>query len=187
MEREEEKPRENEVQLVLFSLAGEEYGVEIHQVREIARMMEITEVPNAPEFISGIVNLRGRVIVVADLRKIFNLKPREAKRIVIAEIGRNVLGVVVDEVTGILKISEGDIRRAPGIIVEKIHADYLKGVAILGERMIILLDLEKVLSEEELVRLIEARTRTPREEKPRLMDAEVEERARKFEGKAEEG
>ena len=141
------------VQLVIFDLEGEEYGVDIMDVREIMKKAQITPVPNSPQFIAGIVNVRGTIDVVVDLAKRFNLKTsKDAKRehIINVERGDNLYGMVVDEVTEVLRIPKDTIEPAPAIISQEIGADYVKGVAIVEDRLLILLDTEKVLDEKKL-------------------------------------
>lgn len=144
-----------EKQFVVFQLSKETYGVDISQVSEIITMQQITKVPHTIEFIEGIINLRGRVIPVVDLRKRFGLPFDEMTRntrIVVIEIGGNTLGMIVDGVSEVLRISS-DIVEAPPQAVTSADADYLEGVAKLEDRLIILLNLEKVLNQQEKLEL----------------------------------
>ena len=141
------------LQLVIFQLGGEEFGVEIMQVQEIIRMPEITRIPQSPEYVEGVINLRGKIIVVINLDNRFALNSKELdddSRIIIVEVGDNVIGIIVDSVSEVLRLSASNVDPAPEIISTKIKADYLKGVGKLDDRLLILLDLEKVLSDEEL-------------------------------------
>ena len=141
------------LQLVIFQLGGEEFGVEIMQVQEIIRMPEITRIPQSPEYVEGVINLRGKIIVVINLDTRFDLNSKELdddSRIIIVEVGENVVGMVVDSVSEVLRLATSSVEAAPEIISSKIKADYLKGVGKLDDRLLILLDLERVLSEEEL-------------------------------------
>ena len=141
------------LQLVIFQLGGEEFGVEIMQVQEIIRMPEITRIPQSPEYVEGVINLRGKIIVVINLDTRFDLNSKELdddSRIIIVEVGDNVVGMVVDSVSEVLRLATSSVEAAPEIISSKIKADYLKGVGKLDDRLLILLDLERVLSEEEL-------------------------------------
>jgi len=147
---------ENLLQLVIFQLAGEEFGVEIMQVQEIIRMPDITRIPQSPEYVGGIINLRGKIIVVINLDTRFDLHSKELdddSRIIIVEIGENVVGMVVDSVSEVLRLSTANVEPAPEIIKAKIEADYLRGVGKLDDRLLILLDLEKVLSGEEMAQV----------------------------------
>ena len=141
------------LQLVIFQLGGEEFGVEIMQVQEIIRMPEITRIPQSPEYVEGVINLRGKIIVVISLDTRFGLNSKELdddSRIIIVEVGDNVVGMVVDSVSEVLRLASSNVEPAPEIISTKIQADYLKGVGKLDDRLLILLDLERVLSDEEL-------------------------------------
>ena len=141
------------LQLVIFQLGGEEFGVEIMQVQEIIRMPEITRIPQSPEYVEGVINLRGKIIVVINLDTRFGLNSKELdddSRIIIVEVGDNVVGMVVDSVSEVLRLSTSNVEQAPEIISTKIRADYLKGVGKLDDRLLILLDLERVLSDEEM-------------------------------------
>jgi len=146
------------IQLVVFELMGEEYAVDIMDVREIMKMEEVTPVPNSPDFIEGIINVRGTIDVIVDLARRFNLKETgKAKRghIINVERGENLYGLIVDEVSEVLRIPKDTIEAAPGIISQEIRADYVKGVALVEDRLLILLDLDKVLSEIELTKIAE--------------------------------
>jgi purine-binding chemotaxis protein CheW len=138
------------LQLVTFRLAEEEYALDILTVREINRMMEITRVPRSPDFIEGVVNLRGNVIPIIDLRKRFGLPPREpdkSTRIIVTEIGRRVVGFIVDTVTEVLRIRSDTVE--PPSEITGIDAEYIKGVGKVEDRLLILLDVEKVLTRTE--------------------------------------
>ena len=144
-------------QVITFELDKEEYAVPILDAREILRIPEIIEVPGVPPFVKGIFNLRGQIVVVIDLEKRFALKrehPMEPRDVIIAEVGGTIFGVVVDEVTGVLRAPVTSIKPTPALVSSKIHTDYLNGVIVLEEspaRILLLLDLPKILSEEELL------------------------------------
>ena len=140
-----------EEQLVVFDLAAETYGVDIGAVREIIRMQDITKVPGAPEFVEGIINLRGNVIPVLDLRKRFRLDVGtrdKDNRILVVDIGGQDIGVVVDAVTEVLRITPDSVE-PPSSVITTADSVYLLGIVKLEGRLVILLDLEKVLSESE--------------------------------------
>ncbi|MCH7544078.1 MAG: chemotaxis protein CheW [Proteobacteria bacterium] len=137
-----------EKQLVIFDLAEETYGVDIGSVREIIRIQEITKVPRTPEFVEGVINLRGKVIPVIDLRKRFGFRKTEATkdtRIVVVDIGGADIGVVVDAVTEVLRLSADAVEPPTGVITNA-DSDYLLGIAKLETRLIILLDLQRALA-----------------------------------------
>lgn len=146
---EEHKLAEANLQLVIFRLRDEEFGIEINQVREILSLIDITPIPVSDEYIIGVINLRGEVIPVIDLARQFGLPvssslPKTA-RIVVIEAVDNTVGVIVDEVPQVIKISAGKIEPAPEIIQKSIRS-YIKGVGKLEDRLIILLDLYKLLN-----------------------------------------
>ena len=137
-----------ETQLVVFDLASEYYGVDIGDVREIIRMQSVTRVPGAPEFVEGVINLRGRVVPVVDLRKRLKLNVNEQtkeSRIVVVDISGRDVGVIVDAVTEVLRIPLSSIE-PPSSMVTNSDSDYLRGIAKLESKLVILLDLNKVLS-----------------------------------------
>ena len=139
---------ETEKQLVVFDLADEGYGVDIGSVREIIRMQDITQVPRTPEFVEGVINLRGKVIPVVDLRKRFGFPEADATkdtRIVVVDIGGQDIGVVVDAVTEVLRIG-ADAVEPPSSLITTADSEYLLGIAKLETRLIILLDLQQALS-----------------------------------------
>ncbi len=148
------------IQLVNFRLRDEEFGVDIGSVKEIIRVSEITHIPDAPSFIHGVTNLRGQIIAVIDLARQFGLAPRqdlpESARIVVTEIRDQTVGMLVDEVPEVLKIPAGDIEPAPVVIQTEVRKDYIKGVGKLDNRLIILLDLEKLLAPQEVPELTKA-------------------------------
>ncbi len=144
------------LQLVVFQLGGEEFGVEIMQVQEIIRMPDITRIPQSPDYVEGVINLRGKIIVVVNLDTKFDLHSKELdddSRIVIVEVSNNVIGMIVDSVSEVMRLSASNVEPAPDIISTKIQADYLKGVGKLDDRLLILLDLERVLNEDEVAQV----------------------------------
>lgn len=153
--RENEKTANKEYKVVVFRLGEEEYGVDILQVKTIERMMKITRVPKAPSFVEGVVNLRGEIIPIIDLRKRFDLPAREVSEnthIIVVKIEDLVVGMIVDGVTEVMSISQEAIELPPAII-GGINAAYLKGVAKVDNRLIILLNLDRILNIEEISQL----------------------------------
>ena len=148
--REEKKAVEATEHLATFFLAGEEYGVDVRMVQEIIRVAEVTQVPRAPEFVKGVINLRGRIIPVIDLKRKLALgeveRSRQA-RIVVVKVRERLMGLLVDGASQVLKVPVSLIEAAPDEVVE-IDASYIRGVAKLETRLIILVDLPKVLSAE---------------------------------------
>lgn len=140
-----------ENQLVVFDLANEHYGVDIAAVEGIIKIQAITNVPRAPQFVEGVTNLRGKVLPVIDLRKRFGLPPEEATkntRIVVVEMNGAAVGMIVDGVSEVLRVSP-DAVEPPSPIVATVDSAFIKGIAKVGERLVILLDLGKVLSTRE--------------------------------------
>lgn len=140
-----------EFHLVTFNL-GEEYGVPIRQVQEIVRVEGITRVPNSPSYMEGVINLRGRVLPVLNLRKRLKLPDAEIgkeARIVVTEVGNKVIGLLVDAVSQVIKVPFGSVEGAPEEVLEA-DTDYITGVGKLKEQLIILLDLEKLLKRENI-------------------------------------
>lgn len=135
-------------QLVSFVLEKEEFGVNILNVQEIIRQVNVTRVPSAPPFVEGVINLRGRVVPVVDLRKRFGFPTREAgkeTRIIVVELVGRVVGFLVDEVREVIRIPVG-VTEPPPDLATGVDAAYITGVAKLDDRLLILIDLNEVLS-----------------------------------------
>ncbi len=147
-----------EIQLVTFMLSGEEYGVPISQIQEIDRLSKVTKVPKAARFIEGVTNLRGEVIPVLDTRKRFDLEAKAADdrtRIMIVELGGVKTGLIVDSVREVLSLPKKDIAPPPDAIHSGIDQQFISGIGKVdaGKRMVVLLDVEKILSRTEQVEL----------------------------------
>lgn len=159
-----------EVQFAVFRVGGEEYAIDIMRIMEIIRPQKVTRIPKAPEFVEGIINLRGKVVPILDLRKRFGIDPEGADkkkvRIVIVKMSGRVLGIVVDEVTEVIYMKADQVENTPDA-VKGDGADYLKGVGKVGDRLIVLIDMDKVLSGDEVMRLrdVEDMAREGRPEK----------------------
>lgn len=143
-------------QLVSFRIGEEEFGVDILMVQEIIRMTTITPIPNAPPFILGMINLRGRIIPVIDLRRrltIHGSRPmgsdEKRTRILIVELTSHVTGFIVDSVSEVMKIPVSAIEPTPHLLTTNIEAEYIQGVVKLPNRLIILLDFRQVLKPQE--------------------------------------
>jgi len=136
--------------LATFFLDREEYGVDVRQVQEIRRVSEITSVPRAPEFIRGVINLRGRILPVLDLKRKLGLGEvvaGRATRIVVVRVKERLLGLMVDGASQVLKVEVSRIEPPPPEVLEK-GGDYIRGVAKLDDRLVILVDLERLLAHE---------------------------------------
>jgi purine-binding chemotaxis protein CheW len=148
--QEERAAAEATEHLATFFLDREEYGVDVRQVQEIRRVSEITTVPRAPEFIRGVINLRGRILPVLDLKRKLGLgevETRRATRIVVVRLAERLLGLLVDGASQVLKVPVSRIEPPPEEVQEK-GGDYIRGVAKLEDRLIIVVDLGRLLAHE---------------------------------------
>jgi purine-binding chemotaxis protein CheW len=139
------------IKVVSFRLGTEEYGVDIAQAQEVIRMVEITHVPRAPRFMEGVINLRGQLIPIIDLRARFGM-PRiektKSSRIVVTDIGSKRVGIIVDSVSEVIDIPIENIEDAPEMIAG-IGTEYIQGVGKVADRLIIMLDLTMVITTDE--------------------------------------
>jgi purine-binding chemotaxis protein CheW len=139
------------IQLVSFMLEDVEYGVDILSVHEILRIPEMTRLPNTPEFIKGVINLRGNVIPVVDVRKRFGFasaEDTEQTRIIVVEAGDRQFGMLVDVVSQVIRISENNID-PPSVLIEGVSEEFIKGVGRLRDRLVIILSLDNLLFTDE--------------------------------------
>ncbi|MFO0831352.1 MAG: chemotaxis protein CheW [Phycisphaerales bacterium] len=140
-----------ELQLVSFEVSGEEFAVDILAVQEINRMMDLTRVPQSPPEVEGVINLRGKIIPVLDLRRKFGMgsaERTESNRIIVVDVNKKVLGFIVDRVHEVLRISSEIVEPAPAMACS-INAEFISGVAKLQDRLIILLDLTRLFGDAE--------------------------------------
>ena len=151
----DEKELRQEIQLACFKVGSELYALDIMKIKEIIRPQKLTPIPKAPSFIEGVINLRGAVIPVADMRKRFDLPIDEdtrKNRIVICSLAKRNIGLLVDEVKEVKRFTRKEIAPSPQFI-QGAQADYFLGVARRDDDLIMLVDLEKVLSSEEKIEL----------------------------------
>lgn len=146
---------DEEVQLVTFNIGEEEYGIHITKIQEINRLDEVTHLPRSPYFVEGVTNLRGNVIPVLNVRKLFGLPEKEnddRTRIIIVDIGGRKTGLCVDQVDEVLRLSKSNIEPAPAIVSSSDGNRFMEGVCKLdkGKRMVILLNVEQILDKQEL-------------------------------------
>ena len=151
----------SEQQLVVFGLGKEEFGIHISRVREIVLTQDITPIPQAMDFMEGIVNLRGQIVPIVDLCKRFRMAnasaaDESARRIIVVNMEEQNLGILVDRVSEILRIPDEFLESTPPIISSGIGADYIKGVAKVDGRLIILLDPDQIFSSREKEELVQA-------------------------------
>ncbi len=139
------------VQWVTFHLENEKYGIKVMQVQEVLRMTEIAPVPGAPHYVLGIINLRGNVVTVIDTRRRFGLPDVEnddETRIVIVEANNNVVGILVDSVAEVVDLSMAEVETAPNVGNDE-SSKYIQGVSSREDELLILVDVNKLLSDEE--------------------------------------
>jgi purine-binding chemotaxis protein CheW len=149
---------EKDLQVVGFRIGNETFGVRIGSVREIVRVPEITAVPSAPETVEGVINLRGKIIPVMDLRKRFGqteIQPDKKNRILVVELDNKLVGLIVNAASEVLRIAPSEIE-APGNLFAEGESSYVTGVGKLKGRLIILLDISKLLRRPEFKRFEEA-------------------------------
>lgn len=150
-----EKMLRQEIQLACFKVGSESYALDIMRIKEIIRPQKLTPIPKAPSFIEGVINLRGEVIPVADMRKRFDQpinQENRKNRIVVCSLAGRIIGLLVDEVTEVKRFSRKEISPSPQFIKGP-QADYFLGVARSDDELIMLIDLEKVLSTDEKIEL----------------------------------
>jgi purine-binding chemotaxis protein CheW len=139
------------LQLVSFSVAAEEYGLDILRVQEIIRTQQLTRVPNLPDYVEGVINLRGKVIPVIALRRRLGIESAEADkntRIVVVDIHGQTIGFIVDAVSEVLRISSDTVEPTPR--VGQVEREYISGVGKLGSRLLLMLDLERLMNPSEI-------------------------------------
>ena len=158
----EDKDAAEELQVVLFRLGKQEFGAPISEVKEIIMMPDVTPMPNAPGFIEGIINLRGQIIAIIDLRKRFDL-PRtervEQARIVVVQAAGETVGIIVDTAPEVLRLPLTEIEATPTFVASKIPTKYVDGVGKRGDQLFIMLNLEELLSTEEVAALQKVKER----------------------------
>lgn len=144
--------KETNVEALAFSLGAEEYGLELLNVQEIREHDRVTRIANAPAYIRGVVNLRGIIVPIVDLRQRFGLDSRAAGQsgvVIVLNIAGRVIGMVVDSVSDVVSLSADEIRPAPSMGTGP-DTDFLLGIGTIDDRMLILLDIERMMSSQEL-------------------------------------
>jgi purine-binding chemotaxis protein CheW len=140
------------LQWVTFHLEEEVYGMNVMQVQEVLRITEIAPVPGAPDYVLGIINLRGNVVTVIDTRRRFGLMPHELddmSRIIVVEVNGNVIGMLVDSVAEVVYLHQSEIDTAPNVSNDD-SSRFIQGVSSREEKLLILVDVDKFLTEEEI-------------------------------------
>ena len=152
-----------DLHLVGFRIGRETFGVPINLVHEIVRVPEITSVPDAPDYVEGVINLRGKIVSIVDLRKRFGereISAHKKNRILVAELEGKMVGLIVDAASEVLKIPPSEIDAPPNVFAEN-EVHYVTGVGKLNGRLIILVDLTKILERGELRRIGEIKETEP--------------------------
>ena len=150
-------------QYLVFTSKSQEFGIQAMRVHEISTPLGITEIPNTPAHIEGIVNLRGRLVSVIDFRKKLRFYVKEHDedtRVIIVECGGYPTGIVVDSVEEVIKITDEKVKNLPEGVAATVSHEYITGVGVLDNRLIVLLDIDKVLTKAELSELVVARQAT---------------------------
>lgn len=142
-------------QFLTFVLGAEQYGVEILKVQEIRSYSAMTPIPNTPAYIKGVINLRGTVVPVVELRAKFRMETAEYNKftvIIVVTLGTKVIGLVVDAVSDVLDVPASEVRAVPDLGT-RVDTRFIRGMAAIGERMTVLLDIDRLLSEDDVVAL----------------------------------
>lgn len=148
---EEEFSLDREMQLVAFKVGREEFGVDVRKVEGVISLVDITRMPRAPEFVEGIINLRGQIVAVVDLASRLEIEGGDRgpkARIVVVESGDVKVGLIVNS-PEVISINKDDIEASPSLVSGDVESAFIKGIVKLDERLLILLDVDKVLSEKE--------------------------------------
>jgi purine-binding chemotaxis protein CheW len=161
----------DEEQLVILKLGSEEFGIPVQYVTSIIGMQPITRIPRAPSFLEGVINLRGQITAIVDLRKRFRMDLKvhdKATRIVVMTVEDIVVGLIVDAVYEVLRIAKKDIGAAPSVLQNETESKYVTGVGKVGERLIIIMDVRELLTKREIETLekIEIKETKPKEAAP---------------------
>jgi len=148
--------KKEERQILVFSVASEELGLDISCVREVLRPREVHPLPKTPPFIEGVINLRGHIVALIDLRKRLNAKQIEdepQKRIIVCRVDNSIIGLTVNSLKEIIALSKEDIKPTPEVVSMQMEADVISGIARVGKRIIPILDLEHILTRKEVTEL----------------------------------
>ena len=148
--------KKEERQILVFKVSGEELGLDISCVREVLRQQEIYPLPKTPDFIEGVINLRGHIIALIDLRKRLHAEQNEDepnKRIIICKVNKFIVGLIVNSLREIIALSKEDIRPIPEVVSMQMEAEVISGMAKVGERIIPILDLQHIITKKEVTQL----------------------------------
>ncbi len=149
----DEKGKKHTFQVVTFAVGKEEYGLRIEEVQEIVRMPEITRLPQTAAFIKGVINLRGHIVPVIDMRERFKLENvdyNETTRVIVVRIDEKLTGLIVDNVSQVIEMETSEIEDAPDIVTGR-SREFIAGIGKINEQMIIIIDTAKLLTDEEIL------------------------------------
>jgi len=138
-----------EIQAITFHLAKETYGIDVHQIKEIIKTREYVKVPNAPQFVEGVINLRGQITPIVDLRKIFEVETRKEddnSRIIMVDLNSEVIGLIVDSVVGVVTVPAEEIVKSPSLTVSASNT-FISGIIRTESQLIILIDVTKLMED----------------------------------------
>jgi purine-binding chemotaxis protein CheW len=157
----------DEEQIVSFKLGKETFGVRVSQVREIGKVQNITRIPKMPDYIEGVMNLRGQITTVIDLKKRFDIEGdgsgiTAASRIIVAEIGDTQIGIIVDEVEDVMRVPRQGISPPPRTLTAGMETNFLTAICKLPDRMVMLLDLDQVMAVNEIDQIAASSTKIAR-------------------------
>ncbi len=164
-------------QYLIFTSKSQEFGIQAMRVHEISAPLGITKIPNTPAHIEGIVNLRGRLVSVIDFRKKFRFEVKEHDedtRVIIVECGGFPTGIIVDSVEEVIKIPNENVQKLPEGVATTVSQEYITGVGMLDNRLVVLLDVDKVLTKAELSELEAARLATENIQPAKKPEAKIE-------------
>ncbi len=148
--------KKEDKQILVFSVAKEELGLDISCVREVLRPQATYRLPKTPPFIEGVINLRGHIVALIDLGKRLNerqVEDENKKRIIVCRVNRSIVGLTVDSLKEIIALSEEDIKPTPEVVSLQVETDVISGIATVGNRVIPILDLEHILTRKEAAEL----------------------------------
>jgi purine-binding chemotaxis protein CheW len=154
--KKESLDKKEEKKVLVFSVAGEEYGLDISCVREVLRPQKIYPLPKIPDFVEGVIHLRGHIVALIDLRKRLHGKPGEDepyKRIIICRVGKFIVGLTVNTLKEIIALSKEEMKTIPEVVSMQMEADVISGMARVGQRIIPILNLEYILTKKEVSEL----------------------------------
>lgn len=150
------KTEEDKMKFAVFSIGKVEFALDIMRIKEIVKPLKINTIPKAPRFIEGVINLRGKIIPIVDLRKRFGVKipesPLSSERIIIVRLEKKIIGLIVDSVSDVISLGKGDISPPPEI-VKGVSAQFIKGLGKIGDRLALLMDLDRILTVSERISL----------------------------------